>query len=73
MDLVGRMRFEEDGGAGVSEIDVLCVFDDRLVDARRAVFLREEDVARRRRPLEKQEVILFVLCRAMLVLFQREP
>ena len=53
MDLVGSMRFEEDGDAGVSEIDVLCVFDDRLVYSGRAVFLREEDVARRRWPLEK--------------------
>jgi hypothetical protein len=41
MDLGGSMRFEEDGRAGVSGMDVLGVFDNRLVYSWRPVFLRE--------------------------------
>ena len=41
MDLSGRMRFEEDGYAGVSEMDVFGIFDNGLIDSWRTVLLRE--------------------------------
>lgn len=41
MDLSGSVRFEDDGRARVSEMDMLRVFDDRLIYSWFAVLLRE--------------------------------
>jgi hypothetical protein len=41
---------------------MLCELDHGLVDVRYAVLLRDEHVARWRRPLEAEEVILSGLC-----------